>query len=100
MGTFLLVGMEPLAVVAADAFALDDLRPLNRAPLARLLADTAGLAFRPAFVPKNVRFGKPAERAANGAQNRAIRMAPETVRPRHQADHLQNHRRAEVRSDI
>src|SRR6266851_5881172 len=50
-----LVQVEPLAVVAAHAFALDDLRSPDRAPLARLLADPAALALGPALDPKHRR---------------------------------------------
>src|SRR5882762_8700608 len=49
MRAFLLVEVEPLAVVAAHAFALDDLRSANRPPLARLLANLARLALGPAL---------------------------------------------------
>src|SRR6266550_6110155 len=48
-----LVRVDPLAVVAAHAFRLDDLRPLNRAPLARALADLACRAFRPPLDRQN-----------------------------------------------
>src|SRR5262245_30158400 len=73
----LLVGVEPLAVVAADAFALDDLRPLNRAPLAGLLADAAGLALRPALDLEDRQVRQHAERRPQRTQEPAIRVAHE-----------------------
>ena len=51
----LLIEVEPLAVVAAHALALDDLRPADRAPLAGLLADLAGVALGPALDPEHRR---------------------------------------------
>src|SRR5262245_1592613 len=49
MRALLLVHVETLAVVAAHAFGHDDLRALDGAPLAGLLAQLAGIALGPAL---------------------------------------------------
>src|SRR5262249_40860739 len=49
----LLIHVEALAIVAPHAFARDDLRPADGAPLARLLANLAGLALGPPLDPEH-----------------------------------------------
>src|SRR3954466_3279191 len=62
----LLIHVEPFAVVAAHALALDDQRPANRAPLAGFLAQLAAVALGPALDPKHGRhLRNDSERRAN-----------------------------------
>ena len=75
----LLIQVEPLAVVAAHALALDDLRPADRAPLARLLADLAGVALGPALDRKTVRFERMPSIAPTGQRKRQYRLRTKTV---------------------
>ena len=77
MRALLLVEVEPLAVVAAHALARDDLRAANRAPLAGLLADLAGLAFRPALDPEHGQVRDDAEHRADRAQEPAVQVSHE-----------------------
>src|SRR6266404_1342556 len=62
MRAFLLVEIEPLAVVAAHALGDQDLRAADRVPLARLLADLARLALGPALDPKHRQVRQQSER--------------------------------------
>src|SRR6187399_2179069 len=67
VGTLLLVVIQPLAVVAAYALALDDLRPLDRPPLAGFLADAAGVALRPALDAEDGQIRQHAEEGTKRA---------------------------------
>ena len=72
----LLVRIQPLAVVAADALGHQDLRPLNRAPLAGLLAQPAGAALGPPLDLEDGEVRDDAERRrppGTGTGSRAFR---------------------------
>src|SRR5690242_162147 len=60
----LLVPIEPLAVVAADALGLDDLRTVDRAPVAGLLAQLARVALGPSLYAEDRHLREQAERRA------------------------------------
>ena len=77
MRALLLVHVEALAVVTPHAFARDDLRPPNRAPLARLLADLAALALGPALDAEDRQVREDAQRRADGAEKAAVQVAHE-----------------------
>src|SRR5262249_62365771 len=68
----LLIEVQTLAVVAADAFALHDLRAADRAPLAGFLADLAGLALAPALDAEHGQRRQDAERRADRAEEPAV----------------------------
>src|SRR5258708_23689404 len=73
----LLMEVEPLAVVAANAFGLQDLRPLDRAPLARLLADLARVALGTALDAEDGEVRHDPEHRADGAEEAAVEIAHE-----------------------
>ena len=77
MRAFLLIHVEALAVIAADAFAGDDLRTANRAPLAFLLADFAIVAFTPALDSEDREVRKQTEKRSDGAEKPAVQIANE-----------------------
>src|SRR5262249_9213899 len=77
VGALLLIEVEPLAVVAADALALHDLRSANGAPLAGLLADLAGPAFAPSLDAEHRERRQDAERRADRAEEAAVQVADE-----------------------
>ena len=84
MRAFLLIEVEPLAVVATHAFALDNLRTADRAPFARLLADLARVALGPPFDPKHRQVRDQPQRRADGTAKAAIQI-PDDV---HDGDQL------------
>src|SRR5881396_3310592 len=77
MRTLLLIHVQPFAVVTADALTLDDYRPANGSPLALLLADLAGLAFRPAFDPEHREVRKQAKKRADRTEKSAVQIPNE-----------------------
>src|SRR5262245_33062337 len=83
----LLIHVEALAVVAADALALDDLWPLDRAPLTRLLADLAVVALGPALDLKNGQVREDAEKRADRTEEPAVQVANDDRRQQQQAEH-------------
>ena len=64
MHALLLVLVEPLAVVAANALGDQDLRSLDRSPLAGLLTQLAGLALGP---PLDLEDGEVRDDSQRGA---------------------------------
>src|SRR5262245_26504199 len=83
---FLLIHVEPLAVVAPHALSLDDFRTSNRAPFARLLADLARLAFGPALDAEDGEVRDDAECRADRAEEAAIEVADKDRCKKQQAD--------------
>src|SRR5262245_63239333 len=83
---FLLIQVEPLAVVAPHAFGLDDFRTSNRAPFACLFADLARLAFGPALDAEDGEVRDDAERRADRAEEPAIEVADKDRCKQQQAD--------------
>src|SRR5216117_2845499 len=72
--------IEALAIVAANAFGRHNYRSANSAPLARLLADLTGVAFRPALDPKDGQVREQPEKCANGAKEAAVKIPDENRR--------------------
>ena len=58
MGALRGVGVESFTVVTAYTLSHYDFRSANGAPFARLFAQLARVAFRPAFDPEDGEFGK------------------------------------------
>ena len=77
MRALLHVGVEPLAVVAADALGHVDPRPLDGAPLARLLADLARVAFLPPLDAEDRRLRQDPQERAHRAEEPAVEVAHE-----------------------
>src|ERR1051326_5847609 len=93
----LLIEIEPLAVVAPHALAPDDSRSLDRAPLARLLADPARVAFAPSLDAEDRRrLREDAERGADGTQKPAVEIPDEDRRRQQHAEADPHRRRAEA----
>ena len=82
----LLVHVEPLAVVTPHAFGHDDLRPLDRAPLAGLLAELAAVAFRPALDAEDRQLREQPQRGAEGTQESAVEISHEDRRDEQRAE--------------
>src|SRR5207244_3637290 len=80
MRTLVCVHVQPLTVVAADAFSCDYFRSLNRAPLARLFADSAGVALRPALDSKHRQIRQQPQECPDWAQEAAIKVSDEDRR--------------------
>src|SRR5690349_14219043 len=72
MRTLLRIRIQPLAVVAAHALGHDDLGPLDRPPLARLLADAAGLALRPSLDAEDGDLRQDSEERAERTEEAAV----------------------------
>src|SRR6187399_637062 len=83
---FLLVHVEAFAIVTAHAFACDDFRAANCSPFTLLLADRAGIAFRPPFDPKYGQCGEQSQERANRAQKSAIEVSDKDCRNEKHSD--------------
>src|SRR4029453_13703318 len=81
----LLVRVKALAVIAAHTLGDEDLRPLDRAPLARLLTDLARVALRPALDAEDRQVRDHAERGAKRAEEPAIEVPHEHARDQQDA---------------
>src|SRR5688572_33153856 len=82
------VVVEDLAIVAADAFRLDDSPLADRSPLAGFLAERALAALRPAFDRQHRgRLRDEPECRAERAEETAIEIAHEDARDEQHADH-------------
>ncbi len=78
--THRLVFVQSFAVVATYALGQRDLRPLNRTPVASLLAHFARLAFVPALDAKDGEVGQQTQTSPDRAQVAAIEVADEQRR--------------------
>src|SRR5262245_20622942 len=86
MRALLLIEVKSLAVVAADALALHDLRPANRAPLAGLLADLARSALAPSLDAEDGERRQDAQRRPDRAEEPAVQVADEHGRNQQHAE--------------
>jgi radical SAM superfamily enzyme YgiQ (UPF0313 family) len=94
-----LIVVQPLAVVAADALRQHDLRAADRAPLAGLLADAAGVALGPALDAEHGQLRQHAEKRADGAQEPAVRVPHEDAGEQQGREPDPERRRATVKAE-
>src|SRR4051812_16284436 len=94
--TLLRVLIEPLTVVAAHALGEHDLRPPNGTPLAGLLADPAGLAFRPALDAEDRQLRQDPQKRAERTQKPAVEIPDEDGCDEQRCQHRPEQRRFAV----
>ena len=88
-----LVGIEPLAIIAAHALRKDDARSSNGAPLARLLTDAARRTLVPSLDAENGELRDQTERGAKRAQKPTVSVTDEDRKNQQRRQHRPEHGR-------